>query len=138
MYIFEVEAEDVKMDKKKFTYRKRVAGFKYAFNGLRLLLCNEPNALLHCIIGILVIIAGFTLDISSMEWIVVVIVCGCVLTAEALNTSIERLADVVSPDYNEAIKKVKDLSAGGVLCAALAAAITGVIIFLPKLINLFA
>jgi Diacylglycerol kinase len=125
-------------NKRDFTYRKRVAGFKYAFNGIRLLLCNEPNALLQCIIGIVVIIAGFVLKISSMEWVAVVIVCGCVLAAEALNTAIEKLADVVSPDYNEAIKNVKDLSAGGVLFAAIAAAIIGIIIFLPKVINLFA
>ena len=124
------------MNKKDFTYRKRFAGFKYAFNGIRLLICNEPNALLHCILCICAISAGFILKISATEWVAVVIVCGCVFTAEALNTAIERLADVVSPEYSEAIKKVKDLSAGAVLFMAIAAAITGVIIFLPKLISL--
>ena len=125
------------MNNKDFTYRKRLAGFKYAFNGIRLLLRDEPNAVFHCIIGICAISVGFFLNISAMEWIAVVIVCGCVFAAEALNTAIERLADVVSPEYNEAIKSVKDLSAGAVLFMAIAAAITGIIIFLPKLINLF-
>ena len=124
------------MDNKGFTFRKRLAGFKYAFNGIWLLLRNESNALLHCIIGTCAIAAGFVLKISAMEWIAVVIVCGCVFTTEALNTAIEKLADVVSPEYNEAIKKVKDLSAAGVLFMAIAAAVTGFIIFLPKLINL--
>ena len=125
------------MGNKDFTDQKRLVGFRYAFNGIRLLLRNEPNALLHLIICICTIIAGFVLNISSMEWVVVVIVCGCVFAAEALNTAIERLADVVSPEYNEAIKKVKDLSAGGVLFMAIAAVVTGVIIFLPKLIEIF-
>ena len=124
------------MDNKGFTYRKRLASFKHAFKGIRLLLCNESNALLHCIIGFCVISAGFILNISAMEWVAVVIVCGCVFAAEALNTAIERLADVVSPKYNEAIKKVKDISAGAVLLLAIAAAVTGIIIFLPKLIGL--
>ena len=124
------------MDNKGFTFRKRLAGFKYAFNGVWLLLCNEHNAWLHCAIGVCAIIAGFILNISAMEWIAVVVVCGCVLAAEALNTAIERLADVVSPEYSEAIKKVKDLSAAGVLFMALAAAITGLIVFLPKMIDI--
>ena len=124
------------MDNKGFTFCKRLASFKDAFNGIRLLLRNEPNALIHCIIGICAVSVGFILKISAIEWIVVVIVCGCVFAVEALNTAIERLADVVSPEYNEAIKKVKDLSAGAVLFMAIAAAITGIIIFLPKLITL--
>ena len=125
------------MDNKGFTSRKRLASFKYAFNGIYLLLRNEYNAILHCIIGVCVIIAGFLLDISAMEWIAVIMVSGGVFAVEALNTAIERLADVVSPEYNEAIKKVKDLSAGAVLFMAIAAAVTGIIIFLPKLISLF-
>jgi diacylglycerol kinase (ATP) len=125
------------MDNKGFSFRKRLAGFKYAFRGIRLLLCNEHNAWLHCVMGICTVIAGFVLDISTMEWVVIVIVCGCVLAAEALNTAIERLADVVSPEYKEAIRKVKDLSAGGVLLMAIAGAIAGFLIFLPKLMVLF-
>jgi diacylglycerol kinase (ATP) len=125
------------MDNKGFTFHKRLAGFKYAFRGIGLLLRDEHNAWLHCIIGICAVIAGFLLEISAMEWVVVVIVCGGVLVTEALNTSIEKLADVVSPEYNEGIKGVKDLSAGAVLLMAIAAAIAGLIIFLPKLIALF-
>ncbi len=125
------------MDNKGFTFCKRMASFKYAFNGIFLLLRYEHNAWLHIFISICVIIAGFLLKISVMEWIAVILACGCVLAVEALNTAIERLADVVSPEYNEAIKKVKDLSAGGVLLMSLAAAAVGIIIFIPKLIGLF-
>lgn len=125
------------MDNKGFTFRKRMAGFKYAFRGIAYLFRNEHNAWLHGLAVVCVTVAGFLLDISATEWVAIVLVCGCVLAAEALNTAIERLADVVSPGYNEAIKRVKDLSAGGVLLVAVAAAIMGLIIFLPKIIRLF-
>ena len=126
------------MNNSSFSFRKRVLGFKYAFRGFRLLLKFEHNAWLHCIIGTCVVIAGFLIDISAMEWIAVTIACGCVFAAEAFNTAIEKLADIVSPEYNNAIKDVKDLSAGGVLFIAIAAAIIGLIIFIPKIIALLA
>jgi diacylglycerol kinase (ATP) len=121
------------MDKKKFAFQKKLAAFKYAFHGVRLLLRYERNIRLHCLAGICAVLAGFLLNISATEWLAVVVACGCVFAAEALNTAIERLADVVSPEYSEAIRKVKDLAAAGVLFVAFAAAIMGMIIFLPKL-----
>jgi diacylglycerol kinase (ATP) len=125
------------MDSKGFVFRKKLAGFKHAFRGIRLLIRHEHNVRLHGLIGIYTILAGFLLNISAAEWMAIVVVCGCVLAAEALNTAVERLADVVSPEYSEAIKTVKDLAAGGVLFMAVAAAIIGLIIFLPKFIDLF-
>jgi len=125
------------MDNKGFTFRKRWAGFKYAFRGIRLLLRYEHSAWLHSLIAVCTVAAGFLLQISVTEWIIIVIACGCVFAAEALNTAIEKLADIISPEYNEAIRNVKDLSAGGVLLMAIAAAIVGCLIFLPKLIMLF-
>lgn len=70
-----------------------------------------------------------------MEWIAVIFAIGMVLAAEAVNSSIEALADLVSPDYNEAIKRTKDLAAGAVLILAIAAAIVGLLIFIPKFLN---
>ncbi|MDH6305284.1 diacylglycerol kinase (ATP) [Parabacteroides sp. PF5-5] len=124
------------MDNKGFTLRKRLASFKYAFNGIKLLLRHEHNAWIHTIATVCVLIAGFLLNISSTEWIAVIIVIGMVLSAEAFNTAVEKLSDVVSPEYNEMIKQVKDLMSGGVLFTAIAAAIVGLIIFLPKIIAL--
>ena len=116
-----------------FTFRKRLASFRYAFNGIRLLIQKEHNAWIHCFAAICVVIAGFFFGLSQTEWIAVVIVIGAVLSAEAINSSIESLADLVSPEYNEIIKKTKDLAAGAVLIMAIAAAIVGSIIFFPKL-----
>ena len=75
--------------------------------------------------------------VACMEWIAVTIVIGAVLAAEAVNSSIEALADLVSPEYNEAIKRTKDLAAGAVLLMAIAAAIVGFVIFIPKIATIF-
>ncbi len=116
-----------------FTLRKRLRSFAYAFNGIRLLIQNEPNAWIHCAAAISAVALGFVLQISRLEWITIVVVIGMVLAAEAVNSSIEALADLVSPEYNEAIKRTKDLAAGAVLLVAIAAAVVGCIIFIPKL-----
>lgn len=119
-----------------FTFRKRLRSFRYAFNGICLLISKEHNAWIHCFAAVCVVIAGFLLEISKMEWIACVIVIGAVLAAEAVNSAVEALADFVSPEYNEAIKRTKDLAAGAVLLMAIAAAVVGGIIFFPKLIDL--
>ena len=116
-----------------FTVRKRLRSFKFAFNGIKLLITKEHNAWIHCFAAVCVVIAGFYFDISSSEWIAVVFAIGTVLAAEAVNSSIEAIADLVSPGYNEAIKRTKDLAAGAVLILAISAAIVGLIIFIPKI-----
>lgn len=119
-----------------FTFRKRLRSFGYAFNGIRLLITKEHNAWIHCFAAVCVVLAGFLMDISKMEWIACVIVIGAVLATEAVNSAVEALADFVSPEYSEAIKRTKDLAAGAVLLMAMAAAVVGGIIFFPKLIAL--
>lgn len=120
-----------------FTLRKRLRSFRYAFNGIRLLIAKEHNAWIHCFATVCVVIAGFLLEISKMEWVSCVIVIGAVLAAEAVNSAMEAIADFVSPEYSEAIKRAKDMAAGAVLLMAIAAAIVGGIIFFPKLIALY-
>lgn len=118
-----------------FTLRKRLKSFKFAFNGIKLLISKEHNAWIHSFAAVCVIIAGFLFDISKTEWIAVVFAIGTVLAAEAVNSSIEAIADLVSPGYNEAIKRTKDLAAGAVLILAISAAIVGLIIFVPKIME---
>lgn len=118
-----------------FTLRKRLRSFRYAFHGIQLLIRYEHNAWIHCFAAVCVITAGFLTGLSAIEWIVVIFAIGMVLAAEAVNSSIEALADLVSPGYNEAIKRTKDLAAGAVLILAIAAAIIGMIIFIPKIIS---
>ena len=127
----------LKMKNDGFTFRKRARSFKFAFNGIKLLITKEHNAWIHCFAAVCVLIAGMVFGLSRMEWIAVTIVIGAVLAAEAVNSSIEALADLVSPEYNEAIKRTKDLAAGAVLLMAIAAAIVGFIIFIPKIATIF-
>ncbi|MCD8268190.1 MAG: diacylglycerol kinase family protein [Parabacteroides sp.] len=121
-----------------FTFRKRLRSFRYAFNGIRLLVTKEHNAWIHCFAAVCVVAAGFLLDISQTEWIAVVVVIGAVLALEAVNSALEAIANFVSPEYSEAIKRTKDLAAGAILLMAIAAAVVGGgIIFFPKLAALF-
>lgn len=124
------------MKNKGFTLRQRLRSFRYAFNGIKLLVTEQPNAWIHCFAAICVIGAGIWLGLSATEWSLVALATGSVLAAEAVNSSVEALADRVCPDYDEAIKRTKDLAAGAVLLVAMAAAAVGLIVFLPKLISL--
>ena len=130
------------MEKSRFSWRKRIASFKYAFNGIGLLFRNEHNAWIHAAFTVGVTIAGFGFGLSATEWIAVAFAIGSVLAgsrllaAEAFNSAIEALADHVSPERHEQIKRTKDLAAGAVLLTAIAAATVGLIIFVPKFIGL--
>lgn len=116
-----------------FSLGRRLAGFKYAFQGIRRLFAREANARIHAVAAGCVVAAGFGLDISAQEWLAVVIVIGAVFAAEGFNSAVEALGDVVSSDYNLQVKYAKDLAAGAVLLTAIAAAVVGLIIFAPKI-----
>lgn len=118
----------------KFSFKKRAKSFVYAGKGLKSFICKEHNAWIHCVATIAAITLGIVLHISTNEWIAIIICIGMVFAAEAFNTAIERLVNLVSPDYNKTAGDVKDIAAGAVLICAIAAAIVGFIIFLPKLI----
>ena len=109
--------------------------FGYAFSGIAALLRDEHNSRIHVFAMLCVVIFGFMLDISATEWCVVALCCGGVLMAEAMNSAIEAIADLVSPEYHPLIKKAKDVGAAGVLMMAIAAATAGLIIFLPKILS---
>jgi diacylglycerol kinase (ATP) len=118
---------------KPFSIRKRFRSFVYAFRGLKIMLINEHNAWIHSIVAIIVIVLGFVYQVSLTEWCLLVFSMGLVLTAEALNSSVEELTDLVSPGINEKAGRAKDIGAGAVLIASITAAIIGLIIFIPKL-----
>lgn len=113
--------------------KKRLKSFVYAGRGIWSFLRREPNAWIHCTAIGVVTTAGIVLGINRMEWMVVVLCFALVLAAEAFNTAIERLVNLVSPQYHPLAGDVKDVAAGAVLLCAIAAAIVGVILFLPYL-----
>ena len=121
------------LHKKILSPARLVRSFKYAFNGLTILVKEEQNYVVHLTTVTIVVILGFYYKISSIEWIVLVLAIQVVLTLETINTAIENLADFVSAERNDKIMRIKDLAAAGVLIVALTAMIIGLIIFLPKM-----
>lgn len=111
--------------------------FRVAFQGLAWVLLREPSGRVHVAGAAAVAAMGLWLKISPVEWAVLSLACGAVMGAEALNTAIEKLADRVSGEREEAIRLVKDVAAGGVLGVTLGAVGAGLAIFGPKLWAVF-
>ena len=107
--------------------------FKYAFEGIFTSLKAEKNMKIHFIIMLLVIILGIMLKISSVEWIICIILFGFVISLELVNTAIENTVDLITQEKHPKAKIAKDVAAGAVLIAAITAAIIGLIIFVPKI-----
>lgn len=115
---------------------KRLTGsFKYAFEGIIQTYKGEQNLKIHTFIAILVVVFGFFLKISIVEWFACLILIGLVLMSEFFNTAIEYVVDLASPKIHPLAKAAKDTASAGVLIMAIMAAIVGGIIFIPKLID---
>lgn len=110
--------------------------FVHAWNGLTILFTQEKNIRTHAVIGFAVILMGLFFNIERYEWIAIVGATGMVLVAESINTTIERLADHITPEQHPNIKNVKDLAAGAVLLSAIIAVIIGIIIFAERIFAL--
>jgi len=117
--------------------KKLIRSFGYAFKGLAYATKSQLNFRIHLFASVIAIALGFTLNIATTEWLWIALSIAIVLLTELTNTGIETLTDLVSPDYNEKAGHVKDICAGAVVVAACFALITGIVIFLPKLILVF-
>lgn len=124
------------MKKKKFSLKARAKSFRYAFSGIYTLIKNEHNARIHLCVTMGVLFSGFFFELSAAEWINLIFAIGLVFSAEAFNSAIEYLSDLVSPEYHPLVKKAKDVAAAAVLLTAIAAALIGLIIFIPKILSL--
>lgn len=114
-------------------HKRLVNSFRYAFHGVVKSYHGEQNLKIHTFMAILVIIFGFFLKISYIEWLICLVLIGLVLMAEFFNTAIEYVVDLASPKVHPLAKAAKDTASAGVLMMAVVAAIVGFIIFLPKL-----
>jgi diacylglycerol kinase (ATP) len=114
-----------------------ISGFRNAFRGIAIILRSQRNARIELFIAISVVISGFLFRISPDEWVSVLICFGLVLGLEGINTAIELLADKLHPGNDPLIGKAKDAAAGAVLIASVFAAITGIVIFAPRILSLF-
>ena len=120
-----------------YDFKKQMRSFKFAWKGIMTCAGHEQNITFHLLTALVVVMAGIFFGITRAEWLAVIICIGIVITAELFNSAIERLVDMVSPQWQSTAGEVKDIAAGAVLVTAIAAAIVGLIVFVPYLLNIF-
>lgn len=119
----------------KKMFIRRLQSFACALQGLACLLRTQPNARVHLLATLLVCGAGWRVGLDRMEWLWIAVAITLVWSAEAFNTALEQLADVLHPERHPGIGRAKDLAASAVLVAAVGAAVIGLLVFVPHLSN---
>jgi diacylglycerol kinase (ATP) len=130
--------EETWLGQERFSLHARAASFGHAFRGVAALVASQHNAWIHLAATLAVVALGLWLRVSRLEWALLVLAMGLVWAAEALNTALEWLGDVVEPGRNPLLGRAKDAAAAGVLLAAIAAAAVGLLVLLPRLLALLA
>ena len=115
--------------------RKFFRSFGYAVQGI-LTATKEQNLRFHLLSAVIVIVSGILTGISIIEWMILTIVMALVIGTELINTAIERVVDLASPELHPLAKDAKDIAAGAVLVFAVASVIIGLLIFLPKWLSI--
>ena len=121
---------------KKITFSGRIRSFKYAFRGLGVMLVSQKNAWIHMTATVVVCIVSALLGIKASEWCWIVLAITGVWTAEGLNTALEFLTDIASPEFHPLAEKAKDVAAGAVLITAIGAVVIGAIVLGPYVYQL--
>jgi len=121
---------------RSLTFTGRIRSFSHAFHGIAIMLRSQQNAWIHATATIAVLAAGVFLGISRVEWCWIVLAIIAVWTAEALNTALEFLTDVASPEFHPIAGQAKDVAAGAVLIAAIGASLIGALVFGPHVLVL--
>lgn len=122
--------------KDKWSWFKK---FGYAFRGIYVSLKEESSLVVHFVIGTIVMVLGIILNskMSYTDWCIVVLLVAIIIGMELLNTAIENIIDVVMFEYNVNAKKIKDISAAATLVLTIASVVIGLVIFIPKIIDVF-
>ena len=122
--------------RRAFELTRRIRSFRFAIRGICRLVSSQHNAWIHAAATLLVVVAGAVLQVSTNDWCWIIVATTMVWTAEALNTSLEFLADAACPDIQPLVRDAKDVSAGAVLISAMGATMIGTIVFWPYVVNL--
>lgn len=116
--------------------KKLSDSFRNAFTGISEAFARERNMRIHLAAAIICVILGLILRLDAVRWSILFIAIGLVFAAELVNTAIENLVDMITNEYSQKAKAVKDIAAGAVLVAAAVAVMLGVFVFLPALLRL--
>lgn len=114
-------------------FRSRARSFRYAFAGWWYVIRTQRNAWIHAVTSVVVVILAFWLRLSARDWAVIVLAIGMVWTSEFLNTALEAVVDLASPQQHHLARVGKDVGAAAVLIAALSSALIGILIIGPPL-----
>lgn len=124
------------MKPSKSNKRTFITSVKDCINGLNFIIISEHNFKREIVLAIIALIASYILKVSKIEFIIILLVIALVIVSEIFNTAIEKTVDLCTREYNEVARIAKDVSAFAVFTMCFFALIIGLIIFLPKIINL--
>lgn len=119
--------------KKKITL---LSSFYYAISGIVSAIKSERNVRIHLTLSVLVIFLGWVFSLTRIEWVIVVLVIGGMLSLELVNSAIERVVDLVTEDYHPLAKQAKDIAAGAVFLFAVTSVVVGIIIFGQRILTI--
>ncbi len=122
---------------KEFGFKRFLKSFKYSLDGLKYAYKNEQSMLVHLIVTIIAITLGILFKISNFEWIITIFLLSVTASLELLNTAIEAVCDMVTLEYNKLAKVAKDTASASVFFTSMLGAVSGLIIYVPKFIELF-
>ncbi|CCY27509.1 MAG: diacylglycerol kinase family protein [Acholeplasma sp.] len=122
---------------KEFGFKRFLKSFKYSLDGLKYAYKNEQSMLVHLIVTIIAITLGILFKISNFEWIITIFLLSVTASLELLNTAIEAVCDMVTHEYNKLAKVAKDTASASVFFTSMLGAVSGLIIYVPKFIELF-
>ena len=117
-------------------FKRLFKSFTYAFRGLVKTFREEQNLRIQTFIAFLVVLSGWYLDISRIEWCIIILAIGMVLLTEIINTAVEFITDILKPRIDDYVKVIKDIMAAAVMMSSIIAVIAGLIIFIPYLLRI--
>ena len=115
--------------------KRQVNSYRYAAKGVRYSLATQVNIWLHLVIALVVLVLAYLLQFDVEQYLIVTLAIGFVISAELFNTAVEEMTNLLSPEYHQVAGVVKDVAAGAVLVAAITAAIVGLTLFVPPIIE---
>lgn len=121
----------------KKTSKKIIKSFKDAIKGILYIFKTQRNFRIQLVCFVIATATAFILKLSLAETAIIIFAGGLVMVGEMINTGLETLVDLISPDYHPLAGRIKDIAAGSVLVSSIVAVIIGIIIFLPAIIKLF-
>ena len=109
----------------------RIRSIKFALKGFFLLLFPEHSIITQVGFSLAFAGLGLYLGISRTDWMLQILACGLILTAESLNTAVEKVCDFIHPDFHDRIGFIKDIASGAVAFAVLTALVIALLIYWP-------